>query len=49
MTATVPTTIEMQRVTGRFARAEPRHRVGKFIRGLLADLPRKNCWTIAKS
>jgi SRSO17 transposase len=22
--------------------------VGKFVRGLLADLPRKNCWTIAE-
>ncbi|MFH8558672.1 IS701 family transposase, partial [Streptomyces celluloflavus] len=38
----------MERIAGRFARAEPRCRVGKFVRGLLADLPRKNCWTIAE-
>ncbi|GAA1913342.1 hypothetical protein GCM10009716_23640 [Streptomyces sodiiphilus] len=37
----------MQRIAGRVARSEPRTRVGKFIRGLLAPLPRKNCWTIA--
>ncbi|MBZ4322970.1 IS701 family transposase [Streptomyces huiliensis] len=38
----------MTRIAGRFARSEPRCRVGKFVRGLLADLPRKNCWTIAE-
>ncbi|MFF7978521.1 IS701 family transposase [Streptomyces sp. NPDC007901] len=38
----------MERIAGRFARSEPRRRVGKFVRGLLADLPRKNCWTIAE-
>jgi SRSO17 transposase len=36
------------RVAGRFSRVEPRRRVGGFVRGLLADLPRKNCWTIAE-
>ncbi|GAA4072289.1 hypothetical protein GCM10022233_56810 [Streptomyces shaanxiensis] len=38
----------LRRIAQRFARAEPRRRVGKFIQGLLADLPRKNCWTIAE-
>src|SRR3954451_4001286 len=38
----------MERIAGRFARSEPRGGVGKFVRGLLADLPRKNCWTIAE-
>lgn len=37
-----------RRIDGRFVRAEPRRRVGTFVRGLLADLPRKNCWTIAE-
>ena len=32
----------------RFRRPEPRRRVGDFVRGLLAPLPRKNCWTIAE-
>jgi SRSO17 transposase len=36
------------RVAGRFGRVEPRWRAGAFVRGLLADLPRKNCWTIAE-
>ncbi len=36
------------RVAGRFARADLRWRAGAFVRGLLADLPRKNCWTIAE-
>jgi SRSO17 transposase len=36
------------RVAGRFGRVEPRRRVRGFVRGLLADLPRKNCWTIAE-
>jgi SRSO17 transposase len=27
---------------------ELRRRVRAFVRGLLADLPRKNCWTIAE-
>jgi hypothetical protein len=38
----------MARVAGRFARAEPRRRARAFVLGLLADLPRKNCWTIAQ-
>jgi SRSO17 transposase len=27
---------------------EPRRRARAFVLGLLADLPRKNCWTIAE-
>lgn len=38
----------MQRIAGRFARVEPRRRVRDLILGLLSDLPRKNCWTIAE-
>jgi SRSO17 transposase len=36
------------RVAGRFARVDLRWRARAFVRGLLADLPRKNCWTIAE-
>ena len=38
----------MGRMAGRFARVEPRRRARAFVLGLLADLPRKNCWTIAE-
>lgn len=38
----------MGRIAGRFSRVEPRRRVRKLILGLLSDLPRKNCWTIAE-
>jgi SRSO17 transposase len=38
----------MARVAGRFARVEPRRRARAFVLGLLSDLPRKNCWTIAE-
>jgi SRSO17 transposase len=38
----------MGRVAGRFARVELRRRAKAFVRGLLADLPGKNCWTIAE-
>jgi SRSO17 transposase len=38
----------MGRVAGRFARVELRRRAKALVRGLLADLPRKNCWTIAE-
>src|SRR5512146_1625212 len=37
----------MGRIGGRFARVEPRRRARAFVLGLLADLPRKNCWIIA--
>jgi SRSO17 transposase len=38
----------MGRIAGRFARVEPRRRAGSFVLGLLAGLPRTNCWTIAE-
>jgi SRSO17 transposase len=37
----------MLRVGARFARVEPRRRMTAFVRGLLAGLPRVNCWSIA--
>jgi SRSO17 transposase len=36
------------RVAGRFPRGEPRRRIRGFVQGLSADLPRRNCWTIAE-
>jgi SRSO17 transposase len=38
----------MGRIAGRFARVEARRRAGRLVLGLLSDLPRKNCWTIAE-
>ncbi|MFI1606997.1 IS701 family transposase [Streptomyces griseofuscus] len=38
----------MGRVAGRFARVEPRRRATALVLGLLSDLPRKNCWTLAE-
>ncbi len=38
----------MLRVGSRFRRVEPRRRARAFVLGLLAALPRKNCWTIAE-
>lgn len=38
----------MARVAGRFGRVEPRRRARAFVLGLLSDLPRKNCWTLAE-
>jgi SRSO17 transposase len=38
----------MLRIGGRFARVEPRRRVAAFVHGLLAGLPRVNCWSIAE-
>jgi SRSO17 transposase len=35
-------------ISGRFGRAEPRRRVGDYLRGLLAGLERKNGWTVAE-
>ena len=37
----------MTRAGARFSRAEPRRRARAFVLGLLAELPRKNCWMIA--
>jgi SRSO17 transposase len=31
-----------------FSRREPAVQAGKYVRGLLSDLPRKNCWTLAE-
>src|ERR671910_976691 len=36
------------RIARRFGRVEPRRHARAFVLGLLADLPRKNCWTIAE-
>jgi SRSO17 transposase len=36
------------RVARRFGRVEPRQRAKALVLGLLADLPRKNCWTLAE-
>jgi SRSO17 transposase len=36
------------RIAGRFGRVEPRRRARALVHGLLADLPRKNCWTLAE-
>jgi SRSO17 transposase len=38
----------MTRIGGRFRRVEPRRRARAFVLGLLAELPRKNCWTVAE-
>ena len=37
----------MGRIASRFARVEPRRHAREFVLGLLAGLPRKNCWTLA--
>ncbi|QKT11980.1 IS701 family transposase [Rhodococcus sp. W8901] len=37
-----------ERVSGRFARAEPRSRVREYVSGLVAGLERKNGWTLAE-
>jgi SRSO17 transposase len=38
----------VERIAPRFVRIEPRRRVRLFMLGLLAGLPRVNCWTIAE-
>ncbi|MEW2484733.1 IS701 family transposase [Streptomyces sp. NPDC048411] len=38
----------MDRIASRFTRVEPRRRIRRLVLGLLSDLPRKNCWTIAE-
>jgi SRSO17 transposase len=44
--------VKLAELTGRlgahFSRVEPRLQAGKYVRGLLSDLPRKNCWTLAE-
>jgi hypothetical protein len=39
----------MGRIAGRLARVEPRRKAARLVLFLLADLPRKSCWTIACS
>jgi SRSO17 transposase len=36
------------RIAGRFTRVEPRRTARAFVTGLLAGLPRTNCWTLAE-
>lgn len=38
----------MGRIAGRFTRIEPRRTARAFVLGLLAGLPRMNCWTISE-
>lgn len=38
----------MSRTAGWFTRVELRRRVRDLVPGLLSDLPRKNCWSIAE-
>jgi SRSO17 transposase len=38
----------MLRVGARFCRVKPRRRARAFVLGLLAGLPRANCWSIAE-
>jgi SRSO17 transposase len=38
----------LERMAGRFVRVETRRRARGFVLGQLADLPCKNCWTIAE-
>src|SRR5436190_471488 len=38
----------MSRLGAYFTRVEPLRQAGKYVRGLLSDLPRKNCWTLAE-
>ena len=38
----------MEALAGCFARVEPRRAACAYVRGLIADLPRKNCWTLAQ-
>jgi hypothetical protein len=38
----------MGSMAGCFRRWEPRATAKKYVRALLSDLPRKNCWTIAE-
>ncbi|MFF3208727.1 hypothetical protein [Streptomyces sp. NPDC002962] len=38
----------MSRIAGRLTRVESRCRARKLVLGLLSDLLRKNCWTIAE-
>ncbi|MER6000847.1 IS701 family transposase [Nonomuraea angiospora] len=39
----------MGQIAGRFGRVEPRRTATAYIRGLLADIDRKNCWNLAEN
>jgi hypothetical protein len=43
-----PLTCPMLGIGNRFRRVEPRPRAREFVLGLLAGLPRANCWSIAE-
>lgn len=38
----------LDRMTDRFPREQTWQRAGMFVRGLLAELPTRNCWSIAE-
>ncbi len=38
----------LDRIGGRFRRYEPRRHAAELMLGLIADLERKNCWSIAE-
>ena len=38
----------LDRISGRFTRHEPRRPAAELMLGLLSDLDRKNCWSIAE-
>ncbi|WP_455711980.1 transposase [Streptomyces decoyicus] len=40
--------VVMSRIAGRFAQVETRLRGGRLVMGLMSDLTRENCWTIAE-
>ncbi len=37
------------RIGSHFGRAEVRKRVGRYLQGLLAEVPRKNGWQLAEA
>src|SRR5215204_4285065 len=39
---------ELMGCLGPSARVEPFQQAGKYVRGLMSDLPCKNCWTLAE-
>ncbi|MEZ0077229.1 hypothetical protein ABH927_006613 [Planotetraspora sp. GP83] len=38
----------MGRIAHRFSRVEPRRAADAYVRGLLSDVERKNCWNLAE-
>ncbi|GAA3659729.1 hypothetical protein GCM10022224_023920 [Nonomuraea antimicrobica] len=38
----------MARIASHFGRVEPRRTATAYVRGLLADIDRKNCWNLAE-